>query len=153
MHVQAELSVQDRMKQSELLRAQEELSSVTKEKDRLVKRVKKLENVLRVVQATVPSLEAQKEQQQHNYRRAEDVVRKLQEVCDSLRQHGISTSIPEIHCHLKISQHYFTDSLFRKCETCLPIVCELVVKLDLTFSDGNYMPRHRQHMQAVHLRL
>lgn len=79
--MQAELTVQDRMKQSKVLRAQEELLSVTKEKDRLLKRVKKLENVLKVVQATCPSLEAQKEQQQHNCRRADDSVRKLQEVC------------------------------------------------------------------------
>jgi chromosome segregation ATPase len=79
--LQAELTVQERMKHSEVLRAQEELQSVTKEKDRLVKRVKKLENVLKVVQFTIPSLEAQKEQQQHNCRRAEDSIRKLQEVC------------------------------------------------------------------------
>ena len=47
-----------------MIRAQEELSAVTKDKDRLAKRVKKLENVLKVIQTTFPSLEAQKEQQQ-----------------------------------------------------------------------------------------
>ena len=93
--MQAELAIQDSMKQSELLRAQEELTSVTKEKDRLVKRVKKLENVLKVVQASVPSLEAQKEQQEHNYRRAEDVVRKLQEVCymPTSTRHAVPVSL------------------------------------------------------------
>lgn len=106
--MQAELAVQDRMKQSELLRAQEELSAVTKEKDRLVKRVKKLENVLKVVQATVPSLEAQKEQQQHNYRRAEDVVRKLQEVC--YMPSAVDIELP-VCCHF----HYQLNSTHHCC--------------------------------------
>lgn len=119
MCAQAELAVQDKMKQSELLRAQEDLSSATKEKDRLVKRVKKLENVLKVVQATVPSLEAQKEQQQHNYRRAEDVVRKLQEVCHM--------------CSLVDAQYQCADFIFEQPENDIfHAVCIAQVKIDAT---------------------
>jgi outer membrane PBP1 activator LpoA protein len=131
--LQAELEVQLKMKKSEVVRAQQELSSVTKEKDRLLKRVKKLENVLPVTSAVVPSLTAQKEQLQLNLKREEEESRKVQDVCTAA-----SSCLSTLCCSLSArltAQHGWHRSRQRYTATS---TCAVPAPLMHTLPDANH---------------
>lgn len=78
--LQAELEVQMRLRKTEMMRCCGELTTVTQEKDKLVKRCKKLENVLKVVQSSMPSLQTQKDQICIDLKRTEEQTRRSQDV-------------------------------------------------------------------------
>ena len=78
--MQAELEVHLRLRQSELTRSRGELNNATQEKEKLLKRHKKVENVVKVVQATMPSLQSQKDQFCIDLKRAEEQTRRTQDV-------------------------------------------------------------------------
>lgn len=81
--MKAEFEVQLRLRQSDLMRCRGELNTAVQEKDRLIKRCKKLDNVLKIVQATMPSMQTQKDQLCIDLKRTEEQTRRTQDVCSS----------------------------------------------------------------------
>lgn len=62
--LQVELNMATKMKNTEHRRIQDALVNVTKEKDNLLKRYKKMENIIKVSSAILPGLESQKHEHQ-----------------------------------------------------------------------------------------
>ena len=77
---QAELQVQVRIKQTDMRTAQHELKHVTKEKDNLMKRHKKRQNVVKVLQSALPGLHTQKDTLTHDLESSQSLLRKQGEV-------------------------------------------------------------------------
>jgi hypothetical protein len=68
------------MKQADVWREQEGLKHVTKDQDLLLKRYKKLDNVISALASSIPSLQAQKGNHQLELERASVILRKEMEV-------------------------------------------------------------------------
>ena len=81
--MKAEFEVQLRLRQSDVSRCRGELNTAVQENDRLLKRCKKLENVHKIVQATMPSMQTQKDQLCIDLKRTEEQTRRTQDVCSS----------------------------------------------------------------------
>lgn len=77
--MQAELHVQVRIKQGEMRKAQHELKHVAKARDAVVKRLRKRENVARVLAGALPGLQAQKDALAHDVERAAAALRRQSE--------------------------------------------------------------------------
>lgn len=83
--VQVELDLQAKMKHTEHRRTLDTLNNVTKEKDNLLKRYKKMENILKVTSSILPDLQVQK----HDYKIRGDLQKNLMS-----RQQAVRPSPP-----------------------------------------------------------
>ena len=139
--MQAELEVQLKMKMSEVWRAQEAFKHSTKEKDALLKRQKKLENVMSVLQAVLPGLEAQKSSHNMELERTALLLKRQSDVCPlrvpCLHAHPAQVHDPGLHDLLHRKE---SDVANRKTSRC-PRPVRPPVPASLLLSSTGALPR------------